>query len=78
MKMEDVKGWVVYETHAFPIINFQLYGHDPVEAKELVAAGKKRWAYLQGGVLALVEPGYVLDIWENFVGCQDGQAVLIG
>ena len=75
--MNEVRGYVVYETLAMPIINFNLGSHLPAEARMLVAAGKKRWAYCQGGVLTLVDLDYQLCMWENFAEYRCGRIVLL-
>ena len=75
--MELAKAWAAYEWIDVGIYNFDLAGYSPAEAKSLVAAGKKRWCYCQGGVLTLVDLDYQLCMWENFAEYRCGRIVLL-
>lgn len=65
--MSIVKGFEVYETVGFQIVNFDFGGADFATAEQLVAEGQRRWALCQGGVLSLVALDYVLREHESFL-----------
>lgn len=66
--MTTPKGFAAYETIGFSFPNRNLGDCTSMAAaRELVAAGTKRWAQLGGGVLALVEPTAELEWYEHFL-----------